>query len=112
MDKQNLIRYRFKTKAVERYIRNKGGMMKYERLTGRTVNGTAVIDGAKEGEALKRLAELEDKIEQGTIIELPRIIHPTRHEWWVQYQESSGILHQFVCFSKDEAKTKLKELQE
>ena len=45
--------------------------MKYERLTERTVNGTAVIDGAKEGEALKRLAELEDKIENGTLIELP-----------------------------------------
>ena len=45
--------------------------MKYERLTERTVNGTAVIDGAKEREALSRLAELEDKIEQRTMIELP-----------------------------------------
>ena len=60
--------------------------MKYERLTERTVNGTAVIDGAKEGEALKRLAELEDKIENGTLIERPPIkkgdsIWLIRKEW-------------------------------
>lgn len=93
--------------------------MKYERLTTKDEEGNWMIwedDYSHPFEALQvaieRLAELEDKIEQGTLIELPRIIHPTRHEWWVQYQESSGIFHQCVCFSKDEAKAKLKELQE
>ena len=55
--------------------------MKYERLTERTKHGIAVLDsgerfvlscgGYATTKALKHLAELEDKIEQGTLIELP-----------------------------------------
>ena len=56
-------------------------MTDYKRLTERGSNGVVVMDGCKtcgdctlncayvEG-ALKRLAELEDKIENGTLIEL------------------------------------------
>ncbi len=47
--------------------------MKYERLT--KVKSTHTID-----DALKRLAELEDKIEQGTLIELPCKVGDTVYE--------------------------------
>ena len=60
--------------------------------------------------AIKRLGEIEDKIENGTLVELPRIIHPNEQEWFVQYQYESGIIDCNVFYS--EAEAKLKELQE
>ncbi len=62
--------------------------------------------------AVKRLGELEDKIENGTLVELPRIIHPNEQEWFVQYQYESGIIDCNVFYSEAEAEAKLKELQE
>lgn len=62
--------------------------------------------------AVKRLGEIEDKIENGTLIELPRIIHPNTIEWFVQYQYESGIIDCNIFYSKAEAEAKLKELQE
>lgn len=62
--------------------------------------------------AVKRLGELEDKIESGTLVELPRIIHPNEQEWFVQYQYESGIINCNVFYSEAEAEAKLKELQE
>ena len=61
--------------------------------------------------AVKRLGELEDKIESGTLVELPRIIHPNEQEWFVQYQYESGIINCNVFYSEAEAEAKLKELQ-
>ena len=61
---------------------------------------------------IERLAELEDKIENGTLIGLPRIIHPNRMEWYVQYQYPNGVIQYYICFSKPEANAKLKELKE
>lgn len=56
-------------------------MSEYKRLTERTKHGIAVLDsgerfvlscgGYATTKALKRLAELEDKIMDGTLIELP-----------------------------------------
>jgi hypothetical protein len=59
-------------------------MMKYERLTEKAENGKPYFDGCLRcdlesdcglcsywASGLDRLAELEDKIEQGTLIELP-----------------------------------------
>lgn len=60
-------------------------------------------------EVIDRLAELEDKIENGTLIELPRIIHPNKAEWYVQYQYPSGVIQYDICFSQAEAEQKLKE---
>lgn len=62
--------------------------------------------------AVKRLGELEEKIENGTLVELPRIIHPNEQEWFVQYQYESGIIDCNVFYSEAEAEAKLKELQE
>lgn len=55
--------------------------MSYKRLTERTKHGIAVLDsgerfvlscgGYATTKALNRLAELEDKIENGTLVELP-----------------------------------------
>ena len=57
-------------------------MKDYKRLTERTKHGIAVLDdgerfvlscgGYATTKALNRLAELEDKIENGTLVELPR----------------------------------------
>ena len=56
-------------------------MSNYKRLTERTKHGIAVLDsgerfvlscgGYATTKALNRLAELEDKIENGTLVELP-----------------------------------------
>lgn len=56
-------------------------MSNYKRLTERTKHGIAVLDsgerfvlscgGYATTKALKRLAELEDKIESGTLVEFP-----------------------------------------
>ena len=62
--------------------------------------------------AVKRLGELEEKIENGTLVELPRIIHPNEQEWFVQYQYESGIIDCNVFYSEAEAEAKLKELRE
>ena len=98
-------------------------MKEYKRLTERAGNGKAVTKGCKtcpdycfdcsyaDG-CIDRLAELEDKIENGTLIELPRIIHPNKAEWYVQYQYPSGVIQYDICFSQAEAEAKLKELQE
>ena len=79
--------------------------MKYERLTSENWQKD------KHTKAYERLAELEDKIENGTLIELPRIIHPNKAEWYVQYQYPSGVIDYYICFSQAEAEEKLKELQ-
>lgn len=47
--------------------------MEYKRLTGRDNWGGCVTikNGTAKDEILERLAELEDKIENGTLVELP-----------------------------------------
>ena len=92
-------------------------MDKYIRLTERSSNGicikeTSTNDNMSIWNAIERLADLEDKIENGTLIGLPRIIHPNRMEWYVQYQYPNGVIQYYICFSKPEANAKLKELKE
>ena len=97
-------------------------MSNYKRLTEKTKHGIAVLDsgerfvlscgGYATTKALNRLAELEDRIENGTLVELPRIIHPNEQEWFVQYQYESGIINCNVFYSEAEAEAKLKELRE
>ena len=87
----------------------------YKRLTERYIDeqGINCVRGlAWDGEILHSLAELEDRIKNGTLIELPRIIHPNEQEWFVQYQYESGIIDCNVFYSEAEAEAKLKELQE
>ncbi len=120
-------------------------MMKYERFTSRVGNGisvkeTSFNDNKSIFNAIDRLAELEDKIEQGTLIELPCKVGDTVYlvhrdepiiECWALTQfsvEEAGIwLHirnekllstvihsksRGVCFTREEAEKRLKELQE
>lgn len=85
-------------------------MKEYERLTKK---GKKWIESNHdEVEAYNRLAELENKIKDGTLIELPRIIHPNKAEWYVQYQYPNGVIQYYICFSEADAKEILKELQE
>lgn len=101
--------------------------MKYERLTERDENGYIdLVCGHCEYDSnnkcdvgthyctlavKERLCELEDKIENGTLIDMPRIIHPNKAEWYVQYQYPSGVIQYYICFSEAEAEKKLKELK-
>lgn len=48
----------------------------------------------------------------GKAIELPRIIHPNKYEWHIQYQYESGIIDSKIEFSIEAAKAILKELKE
>lgn len=81
--------------------------MKYERLTRR--------DWAKNTYAVpsyKRLAELEDKIEQGKLIELPCMMKDSFGDWIVYFY--SDEYHAIDCYdysNKAEAEAKLKELK-
>lgn len=52
-----------------RRMKNGGGMMKYDWIMEYVDSGCLTKDDIKE--KLNRLADLEDKIEQGTLIELP-----------------------------------------
>ena len=45
-------------------------MSEYKRFTEKTKYGTVTYDMDCVGEAMKRLAELEDKLENGTLIEI------------------------------------------
>ena len=65
--------------------------------------------------AYNRLAELEDKIEQGTLIELPRIVRYVCYysglEKYVVQWETNGKIKSKTFWNEKEAKKKLKELQ-
>ena len=93
-------------------------MSEYKRLTKRRKDGTVDVTFRSDypsviADKLKnRLSELEDKIENGTLVELPRIIHPNEQEWFVQYQYESGIIDCNIFYSEAEAEAKLKELRE
>lgn len=44
-------------------------------------------------------------------VELPRIIHPNKSEWHIQYQYESGIIDSDIRFFIEAAEARLKELQ-
>ena len=66
-------------------------------------------------EELERLAELEDKIEQGTLIEFPRIDIYVDYcyglEKYVVQWQVNGIIKRKTFWSEKKAEKKLKELQ-
>ena len=84
-------------------------MKEYERLTIKAFQNYE--DRFYKDSIYTRLQELEDKIENGTLIDMPRIIHPNKAEWYVQYQYPSGVIQYYICFSEAEAEAKLKELK-
>ena len=98
--------------------------MEYKRLTKRDCAGYVVpvkpiMSGysniqAAEEELLDRLAELEDKIEAGTLIEIPcirklNIVGIDCVE--VVYIQHNGTIGECVCLNEAEAKEKLEELK-
>lgn len=65
-------------------------------------------------EILKLRKEVEEyklKIENGTLLEFPRIIHPNEREWFVYFQLPTGIIDYDILYSQAEAEARLKELQ-
>ena len=54
--------------------------------------------------------ELRERL--GKAVELPRIIHPNKSEWHIQYQYKSGIIDSKIKFSIEAAEACLKELKE
>ena len=84
-------------------------MSEYKRLTERTKHGIAVLDsgerfvlscgGYATTKALKRLAELEDKIANGTLIELPCKVGDTVYcvEYFCNYKGCSSDEQMFCC---------------
>ena len=55
-------------------------------------------------------AELRARLEEA--VELPRIIHPNKSEWHIQYQYKSGIIDSEIKFSEEAAEARLKEIKE
>ena len=90
-------------------------MKEYKRLTKRLMCSNAPFtEYASDNEVLQRLAELEDKIENGTLIELPFIQKGQYNKrWYVYYRKKTGNknITWKMYYSKAEAEAKLKELQ-
>ena len=92
--------------------------MKYERLTDKNDLYWALQETKLSAEVgiyltdcINRLAELEDKIENGTLIEFPRITETVYGlEWTVEYvsnmRTGTGIAKVF-CGTKEQAKAVL-----
>ena len=105
-------------------------MMEYKRLTVKGVNlekkhfsginysGYTSYEIDEEAldlviKAINRLAELEDKIEQGTLIEIPKILQDKKGDWRVYfYSERYGLIDCYVYDTREEAEKRLKEIQE
>ena len=93
--------------------------MSYKRFTERVgkniiIKETSTNDNKSIWNALERLAELEDKIENGTLIELPFIQKGQYgNRWYVYYRKKTGNknITWKMYYSKAEAEKKLKELQ-
>lgn len=74
-------------------------MTEYKRLTKRLLYSNAPItEFASDNEVLERLAELEDKIENGTLIELPCKVGDTVYYETIINGQSKGIMpHKVIC---------------
>ena len=89
--------------------------MEYKRLTETDKESGIVAAFANDAEILDRLAEIEDKIEQGTLIELPRVARYVDYEYaiekFVVQWQVNGRIKEKVYFSEKKAYQRLKELQ-
>lgn len=103
--------------------------MEYERLTDRDITKVCFdtwelcgLDGVckrdcREPEPCKipqmilRLAKLEDKIENGTLVEIPCIRYETTRQCWQVIHESMGVIETVNCGSKESAELYLRRLQ-
>lgn len=63
-------------------------------------------------ESYKRLAELEDKIENGTLIEIPCIMQDCYGDWCVCfYSDKFKTIDCYKFSTKEKAEAKLRELK-
>lgn len=93
--------------------------MEYKRLTEKNDLYWALQETKLSAEVgiyltdcLNRLAELEDKIEQGTIIEFPRMFKAIDGVGWiVEFIDESGCVCRSYFFHEEKAIKRLKELQ-
>jgi hypothetical protein len=61
----------------------------------------------------KKIRETQYKIEQGMLIELPFITQDARGDWRVHfYSKRFNTIDCYVCYDREEAEKRLKELQE
>lgn len=81
-------------------------MSNYKRLTEKTKHGIAVLDsgerfvlscgGYATTKALNRLAELEDKIENGTLVFIDEPFWSEYHDCWAVFQRTEDIVQ--TCY--------------
>lgn len=69
-----------------------------------------IADISEQCEELKaENAALRERLENA--VGLPRIIHPNKNEWFIQYQLKSGIIDYSILYSKEAAEARLAELK-
>ena len=81
--------------------------MNYERLTEREDN--AIGMSCEISDIIDRLAELEDKIENGTLVELPFMRQRKNGQWEIIYIDENGYTSVRAFTNKNEAEKRLKE---
>jgi hypothetical protein len=62
-------------------------------------------------EIIERLAELEDKIENGTLVELPFMRQRNNGQWEIIYIDENGYTSVRAFTNKAEAEKRLEELR-
>lgn len=96
--------------------RNEQGEVRYATpCKGNSVQELYEEGREKDKAIMKKLCNLEDKIENGTLIELPFIQKGQYgNRWYVYYRKKTGNknITWKMYYSKAEAKKKLKELRE
>lgn len=94
--------------------------MKYQRLTKRRKDGSVALDFYSNSkdftivELKLRLAELEDKIEAGTLIEIPGIrkLNIAGMDCVeAVYIQHNGAIGECVCLNEAEAEKRLEEIR-
>lgn len=95
-------------------------MKNYKRYTskdGATLTMSQWGGSPAELELYRKLAELEDKIDKGSLIEMPRIVRRGDmscgyEEYLVQWEKDNGKIKSRIYHNERSAKAKLRELKE
>ena len=105
-----------KNQGTNKHKKTKGGTMKdYTRYTskdGATLTMSQWGGSPAELELYRKLAELEDKIENGTLVELPRMFQDLgKLGWYVEWLDETGVAIHCHFPRKNEAEAKMRELK-
>lgn len=92
-------------------LKNYKRLTKQEKLVAVTTLKPIYSGKPSEYALYNRLAELEDKIEDGTLVPRYSILKDWQYGWWCvcEVDEQSRIIAQ--CKTEEEAKRKLEELE-